>query len=58
MFRPNADFLILGCLSLLAPWPGNGLQAQAPDTVRFTPDVAHPTFAIRDPVMPARAMGR
>jgi amidase len=54
MFRPNAVFLILGCLALLAPWPGNGLQAQAPDTVRFTPDVAHPTFAVRDPVMTLR----
>ena len=54
MFRPNAVYPILGCLALLAPWPSIGLQAQAPDTVRFTPTVAHPTFAVRDPVMTLR----
>ncbi len=28
--------------------------AQAPDTVRFTPEVAQPTFAVRDPVLTLR----
>jgi acetamidase/formamidase len=36
-------------MGLLAPWWAVG--AQIPDTVHFTPEVAHPTFAVRDPVM-------
>jgi acetamidase/formamidase len=30
---------------------GDRVLAQAPDTVHFTPSVAHPTFAVRDPVL-------
>lgn len=29
----------------------SGMSAQTPDTVRFTPSVAQPTFAVRDPVL-------
>jgi len=30
------------------------VNAQAPDTVRFTPEVAQPTFAVREPVLTLR----
>lgn len=32
-------------------FPSGGLLAQARDTVHFTPSVAHPTFAVREPVL-------
>ncbi|NNM04975.1 MAG: acetamidase [Gemmatimonadetes bacterium] len=37
----------------IAPTP-EPVAAQTPDTVRFTPEVAHPTFAVREPVMTIR----
>ena len=51
MSRSITAFLTLGSLTLFAPATGVGLNAQAPDTVRFTPTVVQPTFAVREPVM-------
>lgn len=38
-------------LVLLHLFSADGLVAQTPDTVRFTPSVAQPTFAVREPVL-------
>ncbi|MFH1766227.1 MAG: acetamidase/formamidase family protein [Gemmatimonadota bacterium] len=51
MFRTSVFFLILGGLLSAVFWPGPCLNAQSPDTVRFTPSVAQPTFAVREPVL-------
>jgi amidase len=40
--------LVLLVLGVLAPAPAT---SQAPDTVRFTPTVVQPTFAVREPVL-------
>src|SRR5262245_65773112 len=39
--------LLLSAAFCLAP----SVAARSQDTVRFTPTVGHPTFAVRDPVM-------
>ncbi len=38
-------------LLLLSLFLTHGLTAQVADTVRFTPTVGYPTFAVRDPVL-------
>ena len=38
--------ILIGTVTWVGP-----LRAQAPDTVHFSPSVAHPTFAVREPVL-------
>jgi len=51
MFRSSILFLTsLGLLTGVFS-PSTRLTAQAPDTVRFSPSIVQPTFAVRDPVL-------
>jgi hypothetical protein len=43
--------LALCCLLLHSP---SAVLAQTTDTVRFTPTVGYPTFAVREPVLRVR----
>jgi len=47
--RPAVHVLIGGLLALA--FPEADASSQAPDTVRFSPTVAQPTFAVREPVL-------
>ena len=51
MFGSSLVSVAFGSFLLAVPWPGACLDAQTPDTVRFSPSVAQPTFAVRDPVL-------
>src|SRR3972149_6607467 len=48
-----APVLSLSVVAALAPFAGTGLAVQGSpvDTVRFTPTVGYPTFAVREPVL-------
>ncbi len=51
MYRSAVVGVAVGGLIAAAFLPLSGLGAQTPDTVRFTPTIAQPTFAVRDPVL-------
>jgi amidase len=51
MFRATVAFLTIVGLVPGAFGSRACLNAQAPDTVRFSPSVSQPTFAVRDPVL-------
>jgi acetamidase/formamidase len=51
MFLSSLVSVAFGSFLLAVPWSGACLDAQTPDTVRFSPSVAQPTFAVRDPVL-------
>ncbi|MCJ7628240.1 MAG: acetamidase/formamidase family protein [Longimicrobiales bacterium] len=51
MFRASMLVMTIGGLFAGAAWPESCLHAQSQDTVRFTPSIAQPTFAVRDPVL-------
>jgi len=54
MFRSSVLFLTSLGLLTGAFSPSTRLTAQTPDTVRFSPSVVQPTFAVRDPVLTIR----